>query len=125
MANYSNENHSSREVLLGNNQFRTGILTVPANTTISEGEMLQTASTKFTRYTGASGEVGVCVMVGTEVNSTSSAVDVPVRVCIAGLVDQKLIKVGASAATAVQADVLRNYGIIPVVVNQVGQLDNS
>ncbi len=122
--NYENELHQSRELLLGNNFFSTGILTVPANKKIMEGTILQTASGKFTVSTAAAGEVGLCVAVDNVVNASDTAIDVAVRVCIAGPVNSELLLLGSAKATAAQADLLRTYSIVPVKVNQCGSVDN-
>ena len=125
MANYENVDHQSRRFLLGDNEFRTGVVTVPAGTTYSEGTILQTSSGKFVASEAGEAEVGIAVLCEDVTNRGSSSADIAVRALISGKVNKAQLKVGSSAATDVQADALRQWGIVALNVNEVGQTDNA
>ena len=119
-------NSTFDQLLLGNNEFKNVVLTVPAGATIAAGEMLQRSSTKYVRSAGASSEINLAVYVGDSVsNATESAVDVNARVCVAGRVNQDMLTVAGTAATDAQADLLRGWGILPRIVHNFSQLDRQ
>lgn len=119
MANYTTENHNSVPFLLGDNEFRTGLLTVPASTTYKVGTIVQTVDGKFVASAGGSDEVGVGVIVDDEVNESVNPANVSIRVLISGKVNESFLKVGDNKATAVQADALRKWGIVALKVNEL------
>lgn len=125
MANYSNVNHESIRFLLGNNEFKAGLVTVPSGADYKEGTILQTVSGKFVASAGESNETGLAVLVEDVANTGSSSADIPVRVLISGKVNKAVLKVGSSAATDAQADALRNWSIVALKVTEVGQTDNA
>lgn len=123
--NYENRAHDNVILLVGDNEFETGLLTVPANTTIAAGTIVQKSSGKFVLSEGGANEVSLAVVVTPEANSTGSGVDVPCRVAISGKVNKAMLKVGSSAATAAQTDLVRKFGLVPVKVTEVGAHDNA
>lgn len=123
--NYENRAHDNVILLVGDNEFETGILTVPANTTIAAGTIVQKASGKFVLSEGEATEVSLAVVVTSETNATGSNVDIPCRVAISGKVNKKALKISSAAATDAQADLVRKFGLVPVVVNEVGKHDNA
>ncbi|MCQ2087875.1 MAG: hypothetical protein MJZ37_07465 [Bacilli bacterium] len=119
MANYEVIEHKSVRIGLGENEFRTGVLTVAGNTTVKAGTIVQTVEGKFVASAGGSNEVGMGVLVDDVINSGNSSADIPLRVLISGRVNSKALLVGSSAATAVQADSLRNWSIVAVPVTEM------
>lgn len=123
--NYQNVAHDTKLVLVGYNEYETGLLTVPANTTIKSGTIVQKVDGKFVLSEGAASEVSLAVVVTEEANTTGSPKDVACRVVISGQVNKKALLVGGVAATDAQADLIRKFGLIPIVVNEVGSHDRA
>lgn len=121
MANYVNTEHSSVRIALGDNEFRTGVITLAAGVTAKAGTIVKTVSGKFVAATGADDETGLGVIVEDETNSGSASADIPTRVLISGKVNEKALLLSGTAATTAQADALRQWAIVPVVVNEFGR----
>lgn len=131
------------QLLLGNNEFKTVTMTVPAGETIAAGEILHLGAleyveedntgsivdndgTKYVQSEGSGVETHLAVYVGDPVtNDTLADVDVKARVCVAGRVNQALLTVEGSAATDTEADHLRGWGILPQVVHDFSKLDRQ
>lgn len=122
--NYRNTNHHHSPLLLGDNYFATVTLTVPNQTSILPGEILEKKDGKFVSarhpYTG-----NLAVLVEEQTNRTNNPVDVSVRVMVSGRINRQKLTVSGNAATEDQADGLRNWGILPLKVNEIGMLDNA
>lgn len=125
MANITNRAHDTVLICVGDNVYETGKLTISANTTVKAGTIVQKSNGKFVLSEGGADEVSLAVVIAEESNATGSAVDVPVRVAIAGKVNRKALFVGSSAATDAQGDLLRKFGLVPVTVNEIGRHDNA
>ena len=123
--NYENKEHNNVPFLMGCNEFKSVILTVGAGGKIAEGEILQLVDGKMIPSAGGASEKGLAVMVGTEENTTESSKDVACRVCISGRINKNVLTIGGQKATDAQADVLRNWSIVPVNVVPCGQSDNK
>lgn len=118
MANMTTQNNSYRQLLLGNNEFMS--VTVKGSGTIPAGTVLSFSNDSW--GAGETGSITGAAIACDDIAATSSGV--AARVCIAGRVDAKLLKVGESAASLADLNAVRSFGIIPVAVAQIGQLDN-
>jgi hypothetical protein len=125
--------------LLGNNEYETGILTVPANGTVPIGALLKRASGKFVPVTDTSPVLinvsdsatknvpvpGVPVEIPVAVNPVdiknpdASPADIPFRALIGGRVRRDMLSINGSPIEDDQADMLRSYGIIPKQVHDI------
>lgn len=116
--NYQSTVHAVGDILLGDNEFESGALTVAANGSVTEGALLKRDSNgKFVAVSDLSNETPVAVFVGeTLTNATASAKDFEIRAVISGRVDATKCHVGSDALTAAGKDMLRNYSIIALDV---------
>lgn len=119
MANMTTLNNSYRQLLLGQNEFQS--VTVKGTGTIPAGTILSFSNNAW--VAGETGSLTGVAIACEDIAATSAGV--PTRVCISGRVDAKLLKVGESAASLADLNDCRSFGIIPVAVTQVGQLDNE
>lgn len=124
--NYQNVEHKSIRIALGDNEFKTGLVTVAANSTLKAGTIVKTVNGKFVPVTGSeeTAPEGLGVLVDELTNGTASNADVAYRVLIAGRVNQNALLIGSSAATAAQADALRQWSIVPLTVTEMGKSEN-
>lgn len=107
-------------VLLGNNDFETGVLAaVPANTVIKAGTYLKRNGEKFAVLTTPATEKVAGVVPFDVENEKDSAADVPFRALIAGRVRADKVLLNGNKPTAEQLDMLRACGIIPVAVTDI------
>lgn len=108
-------------------------MTVAANGEVVQGDLLardRQGSGKFIPYTGVavSGLIDpICaIYTGKEkLEGGVSGKDIPISAFIAGPVDGSKIKVAGTAATALQKDLAKNAGIIPVSINEMNATDNQ
>jgi hypothetical protein len=128
------------EVALGNNVFETGIINISAGTTIPKGTVLKRVSGKFAPVLdtspqtitadvsetpteipipGSVTDVPVAVNPFDIPNPGESAADFSIRALISGPVRADLLKINGAGTTDDQNDMLRNYGIIPIKVNDI------
>lgn len=116
--NFESVAHSVGDILLGDNEFETGVLTVAANTTVTEGALLKRASDgKFAVITDISTEVPVAIFIGESIaNSTGNAKTYELRALISGRVDAGKCHIGSDALTAADKDLLRAHSIIALDV---------
>jgi hypothetical protein len=120
--------------LLGNNEYETGILTVPAGSTVPVGALLKRVAGKFAPVTdtgpvqinvadegaaknvpipGIPAQIPVAVNPVEIKNTAAAAADIPFRALISGRVRFDMLSVGGQGITDDQADMLRSFGIIP------------
>jgi hypothetical protein len=97
--------------------------------TFAAGTILARHSTslKFEPYdpAGSDGLNAPKAVLTYEVGPVAAVTDVAVRVLIAGKVNQRRLKIhDATPITAAHLDALRDCGIVPVDVAQLGKLDN-
>jgi hypothetical protein len=138
----------NKTLFLGNNEFETGLLTVPAETVVPAGALLKRAGDKFapvvntdttpgTPGTPSSdggwttsptdpvpGDVPVAVTPAEIKNSGGSPADIPFRALVSGKVRLDMLSVNGQPITAAQADMLRVYGILPRKLNDVSRMEN-
>jgi hypothetical protein len=131
----------NKSLFLGNNEFETGLLTVPAETTIPAGALLKRVDNKFApvldtspvqveagdanvSIPGVPADVPVAVNPVEVKNPGSSPADIPFRALVSGKVRSDMLSVNGQPITAAQADMLRVYGIIPRRVNDISRTEN-
>jgi hypothetical protein len=144
------ENVTNRVVLLGDNYFESGIITIAAGATVAAGTVLKrnadgkfapiinTDTTPGTHGTPASGggwsaeptdpvsgDVPVAVMPFDITNNKAAATDHGFRALVAGRVRLDMLRINGNPITAAQSDLLRGVGILPVKVTDLSQLDNQ
>lgn len=125
MSNLTSTIQGAEPLLLGNNQFETGVITLAAGAQVEEGAYLKRdAGGKFVRITDTATEIVVAVSPMAASNATGAAVDVPCRPVIAGRVNQAVLKVNGAAPTKAQLDMLRKTSIIPLPRKDLSVLDN-
>jgi hypothetical protein len=131
-------------VPLGNNLYETGIITVPAESVIKAGVVLCRASGKFAPVTdispatinvdvsgtpadvpipGTSKQVPVAVNPFDIENPGNAAADMSIRALISGQVRADLLTIDGGPITADAADMLRNYGILPIRTNDLSRTE--
>jgi len=122
MAKIETSTVDTSTVVLGNNDFETGLLAaVPANTIVKAGTYLKRDGEKFAVLTNPASEKVVGIVPFDVENEKSSVADVPFRALIAGRVRADKVLLNGNKPTVEQLDMLRAYGIIPVTVTDVSQ----
>jgi hypothetical protein len=131
--------------LLGNNEYETGVLTVPAGGTVPAGALLKRAAGKFSPVTdtgavlinvsdtgtknvsvpGVPAEIPVAVNPVDIKNTAAAPADIPFRALIGGRVRRDMLSVAGSPITDDQADMLRSYGIIPKKVTDISWAESE
>lgn len=122
MAKIETSTIDTSAVLLGNNDFETGLLAaVPANTIVKAGTYLKRDGEKFAVLTNSASEKVVGIVPFDVENEKSSVADVPFRALIAGRVRADKVLLNGNKPAVEQLDMLRACGIIPVAVTDVSQ----
>ena len=122
MAKIETSTVDTSAVLLGNNDFETGLLAaVPANTIVKAGTYLKRDGEKFAVLTNPASEKVVGIVPFDVENEKSSVADVPFRALIAGRVRADKVLLNGNKPAVEQLDMLRTCGIIPVAVTDVSQ----
>jgi hypothetical protein len=99
---------------LGDNEFETGILKVPASGTVPLGAfLLRGADGKFEAVTNTGTQTPVAVNPVEIKNTAAAPAEIPFRAMIAGRVRFDLLSVNGGEITDAQADMIRRYGNIP------------
>ena len=119
MAKIETSTVDTSTVVLGNNDFETGLL--PANTIVKAGTYLKRDGEKFAVLTTPASEKVVGIVPFDVENEKSSVADVPFRALIAGRVRADKVLLDGNKPTVEQLDMLRSCGIIPVTVTDVSQ----
>jgi hypothetical protein len=143
-------NVSNKILALGDNIYESGYITVPAETTYKAGTVLKrleqgsfapvtdTQGTPGTHGTPASGggweeaptdpvpgDVPVAVIPFNIENKKAQEASIGFRALVSGRVRLDMLRINGSSITQGQSDMLRNYGILPVKVTNLSQLDNQ
>ena len=122
MAKIETSTVDTSTVVLGNNDFETGLLAaVPANTIVKAGTYLKRDGEKFAVLTNPASEKVVGIVPFDVENEKSSVADVPFRALIAGRVRADKVLLNGNKPAVEQLDMLRARGIIPVTVTDVSQ----
>ena len=144
------ENVPNRVVMLGDEQFEGGVITIPAGATIAAGTVLKrntdgkfapvtnTESTPGTPGVPAAGggwateptdpipgDVPTAVMPFDIANGKTVDVDFGFRALVAGRVRADKLRINNNPLSAEQKDLLREVGILPVKVTDLSHLDNQ
>jgi hypothetical protein len=140
-------NVENKALFMGDCEFETGVLTVPANSTVPAGALLKRgADGKFAAVLNT-GPVQINVadegspvnvpVPGVPVdnpvavnpypvkNPAAEPADISFRALIAGKVRRDLLSAAGEAITDAHADMLRSYGIIAKTVHNTARLDNQ
>lgn len=120
-------------VILQDAQFRDELLTFGASGTVVEGTILarDSVSGKLVPFVvgGATNENGIPKAIVTYDVTADAAGDVPIRAGVAGGYRKERLVVDAdgddSNITDAIIDQLRDYGLVPVNVQELGILDNQ
>jgi hypothetical protein len=131
-------------VPLGDNVYETGAITVPAGGVIPAGVVLYRNSGKFVPVTDVSpitisvdvsGDLtnvsipGTLVQVPVAVNPFDiknpgqAPADFSIRALVSGKVRADLLTINGDPITVDEGDMLRNYGILPIRVNDISRLE--
>jgi hypothetical protein len=144
------ENVVNRVVMLGDEQFESGVITILAGGIIKAGTVLKrnpdgkfapvvnTDTTPGTPGTPAAGggwevpptdpipgDVPTAVMPFDIANGKDVDVDVGFRALVAGRVRADMLRINNNPLSAEQKDLLREVGILPVKVTDLSHLDNQ
>ena len=126
MAKIETSTVDTSTVLLGNNDFETGLLAaVPANTIVKAGTYLKRDGEKFAVLTNPASEKVVGIVPFDVENEKSSVADVPFRALIAGRVRADKVLLNGNKPTVEQLDMLRACGISPSSAPAIKTTGNS
>ena len=134
MANMNVQNYGTdKEIVLGDGYYESGKVALAADASLVQGDLLardKDGSGKFVPYTGVavSGIISpICaIYTGKDTLTGGDAGrDIPLTAYIAGPVDGSKIKVSGVAATALQKDLAKTAGIIPVSIKEQNIQDNQ
>ena len=112
-------------VALGDNEFETGLINVPGNSTIKKGTVLQRLpSGKFAPVTDAEDETPRAVNPFDIPNTEAAARDLSIRAIISGPVRADLLLIDDRVTTAEENDLIRDHAlIIPVKQNDISRTE--
>ena len=117
-------NHGGAKLLLGDNVFAGGIVSLGNGKTLKDGSLLTVEASGKSAASAAG--ANCAVYVGDEiVNHGASAADIPVRVCIGGKLRRDAVLVGDAAIEAKAALSLRSSGLFLLEVQDIGKQDNQ
>jgi hypothetical protein len=144
------ENVNNRVVMLGDERFESGVITIPAGATIAAGTVLKRdADGKFAPVTNTDttpgtpgnpadgggwetepagpmpGDVPAAGMPFDIANGKTADADFGFRALVAGRVRADMLRINGSPLSAEQKDLLRGVGILPVKVTDLSHLDNQ
>lgn len=114
MANMTTQDNSYRQLMLGNNEFQSVL--VSGTGTIKAGTIMAYSNGKYAAAESTDLS-GVLAVLPNDTEATSSGV--ATRVCIAGRVDMNLCLLGGAAASSDALNALRKNGLIPLDVKQL------
>jgi hypothetical protein len=144
------ENVNNRVVMLGDERFESGVITIPAGGTIAAGTVLKrNADGKFAPVTNTvptpgtpgtpaagggweteptdpiPGDVPTAVMPFDITSRKTVDADFGFRALVAGRVRADMLRINGNPLSAEQKDLLREVGILPVKVTDLSHLDNQ
>lgn len=109
-------------IQLGGAEFRDETLTASVAGILPEGTILERSGTKYVPYVGT---VAAPVAILPYEIDVQLAGDLRVRVLVAGRVNKnRLVILGGGTVDEDVCDALRDYGIVPLDVQQLGAYDN-
>lgn len=113
----------SAAVGLGDNDFETGIINIPAKGKIEKGTVLKRENGKFVPVTDTENEKPIAVNPFDILNMRAENADMSIRAIISGRVRADLLTVDGNATTGAQNDMLRDFGIIPIKTNDISHIE--
>lgn len=122
--NFESENRGQVDLLLGDNEFETGVLTLAASGSVKEGALLKRESNgNFGVVTDTSNQTPVAVYVGEDItNSSESSATYPTRAVISGRVAASRCHYSTNTAlSAADKDALRGHSIIALDAYESGR----
>jgi hypothetical protein len=109
----------NKSLLLGDNEYETGVVTLSASSTLARGALLLRKTGKFAPVTDISKEIPVAVNPVELKNTAAASADVPFRALVAGRVRFDMLCIGTAPITDAVSDMLRAYGILPRKVTDI------
>lgn len=129
MANIEITNNTTRTIVVWDPVFDDDIVIDAGGATYLKGTLLGriTASGKLSAYASGNidgSEIPIAVLL--EELVLGAATDIPIRPVLAGRLRRgDLVAHGVGAIDQVEADQLRDFGIIPLSTTQLAELDNQ
>lgn len=119
--NYETKSIEPKTLLLGGNEFETGVLNVAAlGAMITDGTVLtRAASGKYVAADNPAAGDALFILVDHSITPISATGDYPVRVCVKGDVNRNLVTIGGGDLSDAQVDLLRQNGIWARDVHEV------
>ena len=119
------ENVSNRVLMLGDNNFSAGKITLATGATLVAGAVLKRGAGPAEFEVAAANNEYAAVNPFEIVNDTAAAKTFGFRALMDGRVREDMLRVGAATVTVADVDKLRKIGILPVKVTDLSQLDNQ
>lgn len=121
---YETKNIEPKTLLLGGNEFETGVLNVPAagvgeTINIPDGAVLTRDGTSGKYVVAEDTDGALSILVDHIITPITKAGDYPVRVCIKGDVNRNLVTLGGANLTDAQVDALRQNGIFALTTHEI------
>ena len=125
MAGMRVTNVTSRVLMLGDNNFSAGKITLAANATLAAGTVLKRGADSNEFVVATSSDTYAAVNPFEIKNETGASKVFGFRALMDGRVREDMLLVGDTAVTVADVDKLRNVGILPVKVTDLSKLDNQ
>lgn len=125
--NFESVQHETDDLFLGDNKFKTAVVSVAAGKTLKDGYVLSRNATSGKLEEATSVDAGNAFILAARddlSNSGESAKDFNVRVLVWGKVKRSAVTLSGTALTDAQADALRASGILAFDVTNTGKADN-
>jgi len=119
------ENVTSRVLMLGDNNFSSGKITLAAGATLVAGAVLKRGSGNIEFAVATSADEYAALNPFEIKNETGASKVFGFRALMDGRVREDMLRVGANTATVADIDKLRKIGILPVKVTDLSHLDNQ
>ena len=121
---YETKNIEPKTLLLGGNEFETGVLNVPAagsgeTINIPDGAVLTRDGTSGKYVVAEDTDGALFILVDHIITPITAAGDYAVRVCISGDVNRNLVTLNGAELTDAQVDDLRKNNILVRTVHEV------
>jgi len=126
MGGVKTENVTNKVVMLGDNNFVSGKITIGAGVTLAAGTVLKRAGTDTITFAPATTADEYAAVNPFDIeNTTAEAKVCGFRPIMDGRVRQDMVKVNGAELTAADIDKLRKVGILPIRVTDLSQKDNQ
>lgn len=126
MGGMKTENVTSRVLMLGDNHFQSGKITLAAGATLVAGAVLKRDGGDTLTFAAAVSADEYAALNPFEIkNETGAAKVFGFRPLMDGRVREDMIRVGAANVTAADIDKLRKVGILPIKVTDLSIPDNQ